>query len=173
MFRISLLRFGRRNNRDYINVCLCGYNVLLHKNHATDRAMFSLGQTRFGTGGFDCFVDNLGVTLFRNNVLLHKNLITDRAMLAIGLARLGAGGFDRFVNDFGVALGGNGSRFPLPAGTGTFLFSVPGAGCRPNGCPFAERVPVRGVSFRFARLYVGLLRIGIRFSRLRAGFCGL
>ena len=101
--RISLLRFGRQNNRDYINVCLCGYNVLLHKNIATDRAMFSLGQTRFGTGRLD-----------------------------------------RFVNDLGVTLGGNGSRFPLPAGTGTFLFSVPGAGCRPNDCPLAERVPVRG-----------------------------
>lgn len=101
--RISLLRFGRQNNRDYINVCLCGYNVLLHKNLATDRAMLPLGQAGLGTGGFH-----------------------------------------RFVNDLGVTLGGNGSRFPLPAGTGTFLFSVPGAGCRPNDCPLAERVPVRG-----------------------------
>lgn len=173
MFRISLLRFGRRNNRDYINVCLCGCNVLLYKNLATDRAMLPLGQAGLGTGGFHRFVNDLGVTLCRNIFLLHKNRVTNRAMLSLGQTRFGTGGFDCFVDNLGVTLGGNGSRFPLPAGTGTFLFSVPGAGCRPNDCPLAERVPVRGavsVSPGFVSDSSGSVSVSSGFVSDSAGF---
>lgn len=173
MFRISLLRFGRRNNRDYINVCLCGCNVLLYKNLATDRAMLPLGQAGLGTGGFHRFVNDLGVTLCRNIFLLHKNRVTNRAMLSLGQTRFGTGGFDCFVDNLGVTLGGNGSRFPLPAGTDPFLFSVPGAGCRPNGCPFAERVRCGGsvsVSPGFVSDSSGSVSVSSGFVSDSAGF---
>ena len=67
--------------------------------------MLALGLAGCGAGGFNCRVDDLGVSLRGNLRLLDQHLVTDRAMLALGLAGCGAGGGDCRVDDLGMALG--------------------------------------------------------------------
>ena len=101
------LGFFRRypGNLATVPAVTLGRNHILSKqNHAADRAMLALRQTRCAAGGGNCLVGNLGVSLCGNHILRHQNLITDRAVLTFRQTRCGTGGGNRLVCNFGVPL---------------------------------------------------------------------
>ena len=95
--------------------------------------MFALGLTGLGAGGFDCRVNDLGVSLRGNFLLCNDDRVADRAMLALGLAGCGAGGFNCRVDDLGVSLRGNLRLLDQHLVTDRAMLALGLAGCGAGG----------------------------------------
>ena len=67
--------------------------------------MLALSLAGCGAGGFNCRVDDLGVSLRGNFLLCNDDRVADRAVLALGLAGCGAGSCNSFVDYFRMPLG--------------------------------------------------------------------
>ena len=79
-------RGGIHQNREVI-VTESINGFLCYEDFITNRAVFTLGKSCFGTGGSDCRINNFGVTECINDFLCHKNFITNGTMLAFGQTR--------------------------------------------------------------------------------------
>ena len=164
-----------------------GIHYLLNDEHlSTGRAMLTLGQACFSTGGGYGFVDHRGMSKCLNHLLLHKNLTTYRAMLALGQACFGTSRCYSRIKDLGMSFSRKCLRFQaLTAGANKLLLALFGTGGSLRDNPgdthagvlirgiFVPRLIAAGCATRTALAATGTYAVDVVMSQRGNGFLSL